>query len=316
MTTRRIDARPQFRLVAGVAFALVLGLGLSQGCLPVPLRQKADAGGMSPVTRSKGTKVAYLPRSEAHVDLSVIPASHVAGKPTDEQEINLHLDLGRGLESQGELEKAQLEYRRAVAKVTASTGRKASPAVAARLHRRLGSAYERLGQTKQALAQYQLAKKLAPRDAMVWNDAGYGAYQRGDWPAAESDLRKAAALDPTNPLILNNLGLTLAARGHSEEALTLLERASGPAAAHLNLGYVLAASGETESARKQFEQAVRIDPSLARAKQALAQLSKLPAPDPELKQASAKTSEQGTSRKTGRKGRWFRPAGGDGTSAE
>jgi Flp pilus assembly protein TadD len=231
-----------------------------------------------------------LPKSEARVDLSAVRASYLAERPTDEQEINLHLDLARGLESQGQLEKAQVEYRQAVARVTPTTGRKSSPPVAARLHRRLGAAYERLGQIKPAREHYQTAKKLSPRDPMVWNDAGYGAYLRGDWTAAEADLRKAAALDPTNPTILNNLGLTLAARGQSEEALRFLERASGPAAAHMNLGYALAATGKTNEAREQFEQVVRLDPSQTRARQALDQLSRTAPNDPVVQQAGAEVS--------------------------
>ena len=262
------------RVSAGIGLAAWLALAPGCSATPRPSGSTRTSSGTSMPPSSLARTPASPAVSEARVDLSVRPASHVSQRPTDEQEINLHLDLARGLEGQGDFEKAQAEYRQAVARVSPNLGRKSNPAVAARLHRRQGAAYERLGQIKQATEQYQAAKKLAPRDPMVWNDAGYGAYLRGDWPKAESDLRKAATLEPTNPAILTNLGLALAAGGKTEEAQAVLERAGGPAAARMNLGYVLAATGKTDEAKKQFEEASRLDPAQPQARQALVQLSK------------------------------------------
>lgn len=69
---------------------------------------------------------------------------------------------------------------------------------------------------------------------------GSQALQRGDYAQAESDFRKALALDPTSIVVLNNLAIAVARQQRSEEAIALYKRiltlAPGNQVASRNLG--------------------------------------------------------------------------------
>ena len=79
----------------------------------------------------------------------------------------------------------------------------------------MGGALDRLGRFAQAEVHYKKALKLSPKDAKIWNDAGYSYYLQGRWADAERALRTAAKLAPDDERIRINLGLTLAAAGQA-----------------------------------------------------------------------------------------------------
>ena len=94
---------------------------------------------------------------------------------------------------------------------------------------------------------------------------------------AERSLKTAAKLEPHNPRIQTNLGLALAAAGKTDEALAALSKAGGPAAGNANLAYLLASLGKTDEARKHYQTALRLQPQMAPAREALARLdAKIP----------------------------------------
>jgi Flp pilus assembly protein TadD len=201
---------------------------------------------------------------------------------TPMQRFNVFMELARVHESQGNFEAAAAEYQHAaeVASQRGSilAGQKLGPTEHALAQRRLAAALDRMGRFTQAETHYQQAMKLAPNDARVWNDLGYSYYLQSRWPDAERTLKTADAMEPNNPRVLTNLGLTLAAQGRDDEALMALTKASGPAVGHANLGFLLAAMGKRAEARVHYETAVQIQPELAAAKAALAQLDKTPPP--------------------------------------
>jgi hypothetical protein len=119
---------------------------------------------------------------------------------------------------------------------------------------------------------YEKALKSKPQDARIWNDAGYSASQQGHWQEAERKLRQALKLQPNDPRVTNNLGIALAAQGKSDEAITLMSRVGGPAAAHANVGYVLASLGKTTEAKDHYRRSLRMQPGLTQAEEALARL--------------------------------------------
>ena len=77
---------------------------------------------------------------------------------------------------------------------------------------------------------------------------------------------------PREGLPHNNLAVAYAMLGRDQEAFQQLVAVHPPAVAHYNLGYLLKRTGKVEEARQSFAQAVRLDPSLAPAKQCLAEL--------------------------------------------
>jgi len=90
-------------------------------------------------------------------------------------------------------------------------------------------------------------------------------FQTDDWPAAEADLRRALALNPTQPQVLNNLGYGLVDRGlRLEEALGMIRQAvaAEPDSAYIldSLGWALFRLGRYQEALEPMERAAQIKP--------------------------------------------------------
>jgi len=193
---------------------------------------------------------------------------------TDEQRFHVHLDFGRVFESQGNVDRAVLEYQEALTVVETPRRRPFRSADQALAHRRMAGALDRLGRFAQAEVHYKKALKLSPKDPKVWNDAGYSYYLQGRWADAERALKTAAKLAPDDERIKLNLGLALAAAGRSDEAFPLLSLSNGDAIGHSNLGYLLASTGQFDLARRQYETALAMRPDLELARRALTRLDR------------------------------------------
>ena len=197
-------------------------------------------------------------------------------KADTNQKFNVHLELGRAYESEGNFDAAVNEYQKSIDACKRggpfASGIKIPKAQEAESHRRMAGALDRLGSFEQAEAHYRSALALSPNNAKVWNDAGYSYYLQGRLADAERSLKTAEKLEPHNPRIQTNLGLALAAAGKTDEALAALSKAGGPAAGNANLAYLLASLGKTEEARKHYHAALRLQPEMAPAREALARL--------------------------------------------
>jgi Flp pilus assembly protein TadD len=191
---------------------------------------------------------------------------------TDRQRFDVHLEFGRIFEGQGNYDGALLEYQAALTTAEARGNRGLDSQDRALAHRRMGGALDKLGRFAQAEVHYNKALKLSPKDPKVWNDSGYSYYLQGKWEESERALRTAARFAPDDNRIKTNLGLTLAAAGREDEALTLLSESRGDAIGHANLGYILASTGRLDLARKQYERAISLRPDLGLAHQALANI--------------------------------------------
>ena len=114
------------------------------------------------------------------------------------------------------------------------------------------------------------------------NDLGYSYYLQRRYDLAEKSLRHALQFEDNAAGIYTNLGLTLAAAGKTDEALSILSKMGGPAVGHANLGFMLAALGRTEDARAHYRKAIELQPSLVIVRTALARLDApaLPATPP------------------------------------
>jgi Flp pilus assembly protein TadD len=260
-----VSCRARIELIAAVLCTLVATLSMP-GCVTAPGQPAVNA---IPATPDRDDATANV----TTVQTQVTPASNdFHRQPTDRQRFQVHVDFGRVFETQGNLDAAVLEYQDALTVAATRRHGALGPADEALAHRRMAGALDRLGRFAQAETHYQKACKLSPKDAKIWNDAGYSYYLQGRWDDAERAFRTAVRLAPEDNRIRTNLGLALAAAGRSEEALPLLSQSNGDAIGHANLGYLLAASGQLDLARSQYETALALRPDLEIARRALARI--------------------------------------------
>ncbi len=136
----------------------------------------------------------------------------------------------------------------------------------AEYHFRLGLLYQLTRQFPQAIASLKAAERLAPRNARVAAELGAALDQAGQPAAAESAFRRALALEPDAPLVLNNLADLLRRKGGAvPEAAQLARRAvdRDPATPEfqLTLAELLLAQGDREGARRILDPLVKKYPT-------------------------------------------------------
>jgi Flp pilus assembly protein TadD len=259
--TAEASGRPLLRL-ASACLAGGLAASAISGC-----RTTGDASKRKPdpnPPKQASAENTLGSRSDFHKDVS------------HDQGFNVHVELGRVYETQSNFETAVVEYQKAIEicdkKGSVVSGAKLGPAQRSLAERRLAAAYDRMGKFTQAEVHYGKALHATPKDPKVWNDVGYSYYLQSRLADAERSLKTADKIEPNNPQVLTNLGLTLAAAGKYDEALAALSRAGGPAVGQANLGFILAAMGKTEEAKSHYEAALAAQPEMAPARYALAQL--------------------------------------------
>lgn len=276
MTIARRRRSRRLHLVCG----LIGSLTLFGGCRSRELMRSAqpEPPPQAPIEAGPGAVSVDLGRRDG-VDQTF------SAEPTEEQRLNVHLDLGKVFDKQGNFEAALLEYQEAMAVAERGGIGKTRSRDEALVHRRMGNALDGLGRFSQAEVHYKKALKLDPHNVKIWNDAGYSYYLQGRWAEAEQTLKTASRMAPGDMRIKTNLGLTLAAVGRTDDALALLSQYSGDAIGHANLGYLLAATGRKDLARREYEQALSMRPNLDQARRALEQLARSSQSDQMLAEA-------------------------------
>jgi tetratricopeptide (TPR) repeat protein len=134
---------------------------------------------------------------------------------------------------------------------------------------------ENRGNDDAAMAEFNRALQTNPNDAMALAHVGNIHLRGGRFDDAASAYR-AALLNGGEPSLNINLGAALAQAGRTEDAIAALNEAIArrpdSADAHANLGNVLAARGDWAAARREYQEALRLDPNHANARQVLSQL--------------------------------------------
>jgi len=118
-----------------------------------------------------------------------------------------------------------------------------------------------LRETRQTAAADAAYRKLlgSAEAAAAWHGLGLMAAQSGDYPAAITALREAAKREPTNPVVLSDLGYALLRSGDIAGARVPLAQAAELAPDNRkmigNLALFLLVSGDPEKARAVMEKA-------------------------------------------------------------
>jgi len=144
----------------------------------------------------------------------------------------------------------------------------------------LGLELLRAGQISQATDHLRQALRLKPTLAKAQADLGFALASSGDYAGANEHLAEALRLAPGDAVVESNLCFALLHTGqldqaalHCNEALRLQpDFADG----HFNLGSVRAAQQRRADARAEFALAIRYDPGLTKAHQALEEMDAKP----------------------------------------
>ena len=179
--------------------------------------------------------------------------------PAVQDEVVELCQAGEALAVRGRLQEAVHEYERALT---------LDPDHRAALFNR-GGLLLRLNRPAEALEciDRMLALGDAPAPAHAHLARGNALAALGRQDAALAAFEEAVRLDPRNPLGHSNCGNALLALGRPEEALASLDRAlaldSGHALANYNRGNVLFAAGRFAEALASFERTVQSNPRFA-----------------------------------------------------
>ena len=129
----------------------------------------------------------------------------------------------------------------------------------------LGQCYETGGMAARALDAFRAAMRVVPQSGVPVVNAAGCLVKLGRVDEAESEYRRALALDPSLAEASANLARLLRTRGERAGALAVLDAALAQgvhdAAVHRERGLVLAESGQISRAEADFREAARRDPA-------------------------------------------------------
>ncbi len=178
-----------------------------------------------------------------------------------------YMTHGHLLERQGSYNKAAEQYQK-VLEVNPKS-------VEART--RLGITYNKLKQHAEASDQFRRALELSPRNASLLNNLGFSLYLEGKLEHAEAVLTEALAVAPEFRRARMNHAVVLAKLGRYAEALDEFRLAGTEADAYFNLAVIQTEAGLYADAAHSLEEALRLDPDFADARDQLRRVSRLAA---------------------------------------
>jgi len=137
-----------------------------------------------------------------------------------------------------------------------------------RLHRLNAAIDAQALNHKEAIEEYQMAIKLAPREADLYEGMGWEYRQLGQADRAANAFAEQLRLTPGNPIAMYNLGSAEVDSGQEHAALPLLEQVvkiyNHPTGADYYLGRALAAEGRHEEALRAFQSATTLTGEMQR----------------------------------------------------
>jgi Flp pilus assembly protein TadD len=135
----------------------------------------------------------------------------------------------------------------------------------------LGRVLYQLGRRDEAMAEYEKASELDPKDAAPHNGLGNVLADLGRRDEAMAEYKKASELDPKDEAPHYNLGRVLIQLGRRDEAMPEFKKASDlikkaserdpkDASLHYYVGDVLAQLERRDEAMAEFKKASKLDP--------------------------------------------------------
>jgi Flp pilus assembly protein TadD len=124
----------------------------------------------------------------------------------------------------------------------------------------LGVCYDWKKDYAAASDAYRMALKLNPNLAYIYNNLGHSYIFQGKNDEAIDALKQALALGSNNTRVHNNLGVAYALSGQPDLAMKEFELTGNKALAHSFLAKIYYQKGQFEKAKKQYGEALALDP--------------------------------------------------------
>jgi tetratricopeptide (TPR) repeat protein/tRNA A-37 threonylcarbamoyl transferase component Bud32 len=125
----------------------------------------------------------------------------------------------------------------------------------------------RPGRWEEAVGYYRAALAVRPNTPVVYNNLGNALQAKGNLEEAIAEYKKALAIDPKFAVPHYNLGNALRRKGDRDGAITEYKKAIALnpkyAYAHNNLGVALADKGDLAGAIAEYKKTIAIDPKHA-----------------------------------------------------
>ncbi|MBV9063350.1 MAG: sulfotransferase, partial [Alphaproteobacteria bacterium] len=151
-----------------------------------------------------------------------------------------------------------------------------SPTIDAQLIDSIGSAVSS-GDLRRAFHLANMALQRGVMHRVVFNAKGLAFQASGEHERAVEEFRRALALTPRDPTLLNAIALSLITLERYPEALQMLDTAIAVepdrAYSHYRRGMAFAVSGDTAAAQAAYHRAVELDPNHAAAIASLASIA-------------------------------------------
>lgn len=134
----------------------------------------------------------------------------------------------------------------------------------ARGYTNLGAALEKLGETENAIINYDQALMINPDEEMAHNNLGVALDKQGKLEEASVHFSQALRIKPHFALAHNNIGEVLLKKGETEEAILHFSKALKLkpqfALVHYNFGNAMSKQGKLNEAISHYSEAIRLNP--------------------------------------------------------
>lgn len=128
----------------------------------------------------------------------------------------------------------------------------------------LGAMMVRHGRVDAGMQKLEQAHQLSPTDPVILNDIGMCWMLKSEHDKALDSFTRAAALAPDDTRYRANMALATGMMGRYDEAYALYEQIMRPARAHYNLSVVAEARNDMAKADEEFAKAKALDSTIER----------------------------------------------------
>ncbi len=175
----------------------------------------------------------------------------------NKSDADAHIKLGTIYQNQGQLDKAIIEFKKAIEINPDSM----------LAHSNLAYIYESQGKFAEAIEEMKEVARIKPDLPQVYVSLGLLYDRQSMYDNAIAEFKKALQLEPNSTLALVNLGIVYRKKGMIDEAINYFNKVTGtqsdPAIIHGVLGDLYREKGDLAKAEAELKKAMQLDPRIA-----------------------------------------------------